>query len=492
MRGRGWRSRRRLALCGGALLALGALAGASVYHGAPARGAGTLESSGRPNIVVVMTDDQDADSVRYMSNVRALAAMGATFRNSFTTFSQCCPSRATFLTGQYAHNHGVFGNVPPLGGYAKLDHSRTLPVWLQRAGYHTVQIGKYLNGYGGERPSTEVPPGWHEWNASIEAPTYQFYGYTLNENGKLVTYGTDEGSYQTDLFARRAVDFIRQRGRERSPFFLYVSFLAPHEGGPIRADDPPGFGTPDPAPRHRGHFASLPLPKPASFNESDVSDKPTSIRSLAPLTQAEIDAVTSSYRQRLESLLAVDEAVAAIVAALREQRLLANTLIIFTSDNGYFHGEHRIPRGKVLLYEPSIRVPLILRGPGVRPGRRLDDLVGNIDLAPTILAAARATAGRRLDGRSLLALARGQGRLPSRDLLIERGPLGGATGHVFTAVRTRNFLYAEYADGQQELYDLVRDPGQLVSRHADPAYATIRNALAQRLARLRICAGSTC
>jgi hypothetical protein len=195
------------------------------------------------------------------------------------------------------------------------------------------------------------------------------------------------------------------------------------------------------------------------------------------------------YQQRLESLLAVDEGVERIVAQLQAVGELDDTLIVFTSDNGFFHGEHRIPNGKVLLYEPSIRVPLILRGPGIPRGRRLTQVVANIDLAPTILDAARAAPGRKLDGRSLLPLARDPGVSWGRDLLLQRG---GGGAQVFHAIRTPRFKYAEYGNGEKELYDLALDPDELQSRHADPAYAGIRDELARRLAALRRCAGAAC
>jgi N-acetylglucosamine-6-sulfatase len=439
----------------------------------------------RPNVVVIMTDDQTVESLRVMTNVKQLLRdRGTSFANSFVTNSLCCPSRATFLTGQYAHNHRVMSNVPPSGGYAKLDHGNTLPVWLQEAGYYTAHVGKYLNGYGRTNP-LEIPPGYDEWNGSVDPSTYSFYGYTLNENGALRTYGS---TYQTDLYARKAVGIIRERAALDDPFFLWVAFLAPHSGGPREPGDPVGQATPVPAPRHRNAFASEPLPRPPGFNERDVSDKPSGIRARPLLSAARIRAIRENYQQRLESLLAVDEAVARIVAALRRSGELGQTLIVFTSDNGFFHGEHRVPAGKVLLYEPSIRVPLILRGPGVPAGRRLTQHVANIDLAPTLVDAADARAGRVMDGRSLLPLVRNPGLRLGRDLLIERGPGPGD----FRAVRAPRYVYAAYANGERELYDLARDRYQLQSRHASPAYRAIRLDLARRLAWLRSCSGATC
>jgi arylsulfatase A-like enzyme len=438
----------------------------------------------RPNIVVLMTDDQTVESLRVMPNVQTLLAdQGVTFDNSFASYPLCCPSRATFLTGQYAHNHGVWGNAAPNGGYYKLDSTNTLPVWLQRAGYQTIHLGKYLNGYG-TRSRTEIPPGWGEWQGTPDPSTYRFLGYTFNENGKLVNYGNTAADYKTDVEAQKAVDIIGRQALDPRPFFLWVAFLAPHSGGPRDPDDPTGLATPSPAPRHRNLFATQPLPIPASFNEADVSDKPAAIRNRPLMTAAKVAAVRESYQQRLESLLSVDEAVGQIVNRLAAIGELDKTYIIFTSDNGFFHGEHRVPNGKVLLYEPSIRVPLIIRGPNIPAGQHRLQSVANIDLAPTIVAATGAQPARIMDGRSLLPFARDSLLYSGRDLLLETPNYG--------AIRSPNWLYAEHTTGERELYNLARDPDELASLHADPASAQTQADLARRLARLRLCAGPTC
>ncbi len=438
----------------------------------------------RPNVVMLMTDDQALESVRVMPNVRGLLAdRGVTFDNNFVSYSLCCPSRSTFLTGQYAHNHGVWGNVSPNGGYYKLDSTNTLPVWLQRAGYQTIHLGKYLNGYG-TRNATEVPPGWGEWYGSIDPTTYRYYNYNLNENGKVVNYGTGAANYQTDVYARKAVDIITRQAVDPRPFFLSVAFLAPHSGQPRDPDDPANQGTPSPAVRHRNYFTTQPLPLPPSFNEIDVSDKPAGIRNRPLLTNARIAAIRENYQQRLESLLAVDDAVGLIVNQLAAIGELDKTYILFTSDNGFFHGEHRVPQGKVLLYEPSIRVPLILRGPDIPAGERRSQFVSNIDLARTIVAATGAQPGRVLDGRSLLPFAQNPRLHSGRDLLLETP--------TYSAIRTPNWLYAEHVTGERELYNLARDRYQLTSLHADLRLIRTRTDLAARLARLRGCAGPVC
>ena len=459
-------------------------------------GTGTAQSSDeRPNVLVIETDDQTVESMRVMPNVqRHLARKGATFTNSFVNFALCCPSRAGLLTGQYGHNNGILGNQPPSGGYDKLDHSNVLPVWLQQAGYRTIHLGKYLNGYDINEDRTSVPQGWSEWHGSLDPTTYRFYNYTLNENGTLVTYGAnrDPRFYQTDFYARRASELIEREAGEPGPFFMWTAFLAPHSGGPRTSDDPDNQGTPDPAPRHRNAFRNEPLPRPPSFNEADVSDKPRGIRNRNRIGANRIAGIRENYRQRLESLLSVDDAVLSVLTALRESDQLDNTVVVFTSDNGFFHGEHRVPSGKVLPYEPSIRVPLVVRGPGVPRGLRLDQLVSNIDVTATVVDYADARAGREMDGRSLRKLFGDDDLEFGRDLLVEGPGQGEANTPSFSAIRTHRFVYVEYRTGDRELYDLAADPYQLQSRHTDPRYAGLRGALAERLANLKGCSGSSC
>jgi arylsulfatase A-like enzyme len=448
----------------------------------------------RPNIVVLETDDQTLSEMEVLPQVRRLiGAQGVTFDDNFDSFSLCCPSRASLLTGQYSHNNGVRGNALPNGGYYKLDSTNTLAVWLKNAGYYTAHVGKYLNGYG-TRNETEIPPGWSEWHGSVDPTTYRYYNYTLNENGTLHTYcATPQPScYQTDVYRDKADTIIRERAG-KGPFFMWVAFLADHSGNPRESDDPAGLGTPVPAPRYRDRFKGTPLPQPPSFNEADVSDKPANIRRRPLLNARRIAAIQENWQQRRETLLAVDDAVASIVETLRSTGQLDNTLVLFTSDNGFFHGEHRVENGKVLLYEPSIRVPLLMRWTGNRSlprGVHRKQLTMNVDYAETILGAAGESVRpqRVEDGVNLLRLWRDGGKELGRDLLIDNSP---GAGH-FDAIRTNHYLYAEYANGDRELYDLRKDPYELQSQHANPTYEQLRLALADRLHKLVSCAGGSC
>jgi N-acetylglucosamine-6-sulfatase len=463
----------------------------------------------RPNIVLIMDDDQSVNLQQFLTKTNAdIGSRGVTFDNSFVNYSLCCPSRSTMLTGQYAHNHGVRGNQLPSGGYSKLAPTlgNTLPVWLQRAGYYTAHIGKFLNGYGATSPDTEVPPGWNEWYGSIDNPdqftggTYTAYGYTLNENGHVVHYGTtpntvDPATYQTDVYSQKAADFIRRRAPSNKPFYLSVAPRDPHSEA--AACDCAG-DNPRAAPRYEGKLAGLTAPRNPDFNEADVSDKPANIKNLPLLNQAGINGVDARYRARAEAVLGVDDLVQNVVSTLQQQGELKNTVLMFTSDNGFFHGEHRVPQGKVRLYEPSIRVPLLIRGPGVPKGVHRRQPVGNVDLAPTILDFAHAKAGRKEDGMSLLPIMRSKRDWPGRGMDLETyftpDPLEDPEDPPlnYQGVRTDRYLYANYGTGEQELYDLRNDPFELQNAVNNPAYAQVKTSLQRLLGGLANCAGRTC
>jgi N-acetylglucosamine-6-sulfatase len=440
----------------------------------------------RPNILVLMTDDQTYDSMAVMPKTRALIGeRGTTFTRSFANYALCCPSRSTLYTGQYAHNHGVLGNKPPYGGFTRLDTSNWLPLWLQAAGYRTMHVGKFLNGYGRDAPAA-VPPGFSDWHGMVDPSTYLFYGFTVFENGVPRSY---PGVYSTDFVTTRANELIGAAAPSKQPFFMSVAFLAPHTGGPREPGDPTGFATPVVAPQYKDALASVALPTPPSFNEPDMSDKPLALQARPPIGAVRAAKIQESYQQRLESLLSVDDGVASILKTLRDTGELDDTLILFTSDNGFFHGEHRVPNGKVLVYEPSIHLPLLMRGPGVPRKATAKQLVTNADLAPTILDAAGATPGRVQDGRSLLDLLANPGIEWGRELLIEGGTAQGLT---FTALRNYRWKYVEHLNGERELYDLADDPYELQSLHARPRYGELLGRLAARLHVLQTCAGRSC
>jgi N-acetylglucosamine-6-sulfatase len=457
------------------------------------------ETVARPNFVFILTDDQDTATMPYMPQVQELLAdEGVTFENAFVTEPLCCPSNVSILTGQYPHNHQILHNFLPLGGWQKFHdqggENSTIATWLQDAGYHTGRIGKYLVDYPNR--TTYVPPGWNDWH-TIYSGFSSYFNYALNENGRVVDYGAKEEEYITDVFTQRAVEFIdRAEANDAQPFFLFFAPTAPHGGaGPN--------GPPTPAPRHHGMFADLRAPRPPSFNEADVSDKPAAIATLPLLTAPQIAAIDLEYQARLESLQALDEGIERIVQTLAERGELENTYIFFTSDNGYHLGQHRLFNGKGQIYEEDIRVPLIVRGPGVAEGETRDHFALNIDFAPTLveLGRARVPADFVVDGKSLLPLL-GEGKPPPhqwrRDFLVEthRAVRNQPPGDILLALRTLDEVYVEHSSrsgtpGARELYDLRRDPYQLQNLY-DVAPKGHLKQLSERLAELAACAGDCC
>lgn len=447
-----------------------------------------------PNVVVIMTDDQTVESMRVMSRTRALLAdQGTTFSDFVTSFPLCCPSRATFLTGQYAFNHGVVDNIGPHGGYYSLDNRQTLPVWLQRAGYATSFVGHYLYRYGSRRPR-EIPPGWDRWFATIDPSTFHYFDYDVNDNGRVVRFGHAEADYQTDVMAERAVSEVERLARGDQPFFLNLWTLAPHVAEPERSPLAPDLQA-VPAPRDLHTFEQQwwTTDEAPAFDEEEVSDKPAFIQEMSRMLPVTQIAAQAHYQRALESLLAVDRAVDRIVTALDDAGVLDDTVIVFTSDNGFLQGEHRVRDAKTLPYEEAIRVPLVIRGPGFPAGATAPQLTANVDLAPTILDLAGVSAGLEQDGQSLLALASDPGGVTDdRAVYVQNAPTGEGDIPHFDGVRVPGYVYAEYAPGARELYDLAADPWELDNVAGDPAYAGLQRHLADLLVALRGCHGESC
>jgi N-acetylglucosamine-6-sulfatase len=476
--------------CAGSGLSLAAAVTVALCVGSADLAAGT-----RHNVVVFMTDDEDLAAHAFMPKTKALIEdQGVTFENYFISYPWCCPSRASILRGQYAHNTNVVGNEPPWGGYETFHglglEQSTLATWLQAAGYRTAMIGKYLNRYVPEKDN--VPPGWNDWYVGGNA--HASYDYVLNENGQAVHYGNRPEDYLNDVLTAKAVQVIRDAAAADEPFFVYVLPYNPHS---------PSVA----APRHEGMFADAALPRTDSFDEVDVSDKPAFIRELPPLSQKQIDYLEYEYRKRIASLQAVDDMVESVIATLRETNQLDDTYVIYSSDNGFHLGQHRLIAGKDTPYDEDIRVPMVMRGPGVPAGKRVEAIVGNIDLAPTIAEIAGVEPPDFIDGRSFLPLLQDPDQLWREAYLIERRRLeeqlirqSRTTGltpeqldqtAVFNGIRTLGSLYVEYGTGERELYDLKADPFQLANRidDVDPALLA---ALEDRLAALASCAADGC
>lgn len=457
---------------GVAVVAASTLAGATVAASARESGQAAAPER-RPNIVLIVTDDQRWDTVWAMPVVtEVLGGHGVTFANSFVVNPLCCPSRANLLTGAYAHTTGVYANSGPNGGYAAFRDSNTIATALDRVDYTTALFGKYLNGYGvdGKPRTRRVPPGWDDWAAFWGGNDY--YGYTLAERNRLVRYGDDRDDYSTSVLARKAVSFV---AHAKEPFFLEFAPYAPH----APAVPPPG---------HEGAFDDFSWWKPPSFDEPDVRDKPRFVQELGRLSPAQRRFATRFRRLQLAATLAVDEAVYSIAKTLESRGVLGKTVIVFTSDNGLAWGAHRLTaRSKWVAYEEAIRVPLIVRYDRLLRQQPRHDarLVLNIDIAPTVAELAGTTLPGA-EGRSLVPLLRTADTRPWRkDFLVEH--LAGPNQQgvpTYCAVRTARHKYVVYATGQVELYDLIRDPHELINIAGRPSSRSLAKTLQARVTTL--------
>jgi N-acetylglucosamine-6-sulfatase len=497
-------------------------------------------ASSQKNVVFILTDDMTTSELSAMPNVQSLiAAEGTTFNEAYVSFPLCCPSRATMLGGRYMHNHGVRGNFPPNGSWLRFEphESNDLSVWLQDDGYYNVHIGKYMNGYPGGTPTIPAPPGdtfpvpqgWDEWYGKVSEDALYFNYQLIEKTGPgavphITFYGDQPSDYQTDVFTDRAVNFVNDKAVANQPFWLNLWFNSPH--GPF-----------DPAPRDLFRFSGTSLPKLPAFNEKDIKDKPKWFRKQAKkrLSKKQAALIDNERRRQEEQLISVDQAVGKLVQKLEDKGILDDTYIIFSSDNGFFRGEHRIATGKYLPYDPASRVPLIIRGPGIPAGAQSNELVWNGDITQTILQIATGSQDNSLDGRSLLPFAQQPQVRSTRSVLLEGDTGPGGTGAesaqssaararearvgvagkrgvkdldqepnaiksatntnkapAYRSIRTDRYEYTLYANGQTELYDMIRDPAQLHSLSADPRYRYVRRWLYDHLVPLSSCAGPSC
>ncbi len=460
-------TRRAVAI---ALVAVG-LAVALRAWPAPDPGASAEPRDARPNIVLIVTDDQRADTLLAMPNVRRLlGGHGVTFRNAFVTTPFCCPSRASILTGLYSHHTGVLSDSPPDGGAPAFDDRSTIATWLHDAGYRTGFVGKYLNAYD-RIGATYVPQGWDEWDAIASEPiASRYYGYTLNENGTLVRYGSSDLDYSTTVLTRRALSFLDDTS---APFLLELAPIAPHRPA-------------TPAPGDDGRFSDVPLERSPAFDEADVSDKPWRAERPSMSPQA-VRFADTLRRSMLDALVEVDRSVGAIVDELRREGMLDDTVIVFTSDNGMLLGDHRLG-GKLWPYEGSIRVPLVVRSPWIDAAQTDDRLALNIDLAPTFAELAGVTPATGVDGRSLADRIRNEREADPWRTAFEVEYLGHAhpagAPPDYRGIRTERYVFVEYDTGWRELYDLREDPDELQNLAGDPARASLIRSLRRRLDRL--------
>jgi arylsulfatase A-like enzyme len=422
-----------------------------------------------------------------MPRTRAeLADQGVEFPQAFMTTPLCCPSRASILTGSYAHRTGVYKNGGANGGADDFEDAQSLAVWLQAAGYRTSLIGKYLNGYNNlwaSGSSPYVPPGWTIWQGLKKVSFFDWIFVQPDGIGGYVEFpgGSAESDYLTDVMRERAKTFISEAVGAGEPFFLYLAFKAPHL---------PQI----PAPRHDGLFQAIQPWRPPSYNEADVSDKPTWVQNLAPQNSAALDQIRID---QLEMLQAVDEAIGGnpafgivgIMEHLRSLGVADDTLVVYFADNGWYWGEHRL-RAKNNPYEEAIRSPMFVRYPKLAPLPRAEERFAlNIDLAPTFAELAGAGVPIAHDGQSLVRVLDGTQPAWRTDFLAESWP----TSHPWALVREGQWKYTELplVPGdpatlfETELYDLVSDPYELTNVASDPGNAARVAAMAARLRALR-------
>lgn len=451
----------------------------------------------KPNIIFILADDLNYErgDWNHYPALKALAAQGLTFRNHFVTNALCCPSRASILRGQYSHNTGIFTNAGVDGGFKRFRalgrENSTVATWLRAAGYRTAMMGKYLNGY---KAATPQPPGWTTWAAGGAA--YAQYNYDLNVNGHVEHHGNAPSDYLQDVLTAKALDFIA--GPE--PFFLYLASYSPHSPTPH-------------APRHDNTFPGANAPRGPTYNEPDVSHQPPWLKAQQLMGPDEIAQTDIRYRLRLQAMLAVDDTIGALTAALATAGKLDNTHMFFTSDNGFHLGQHRLANGKETQFDEDLHVPLLVRGPGVPAGHAVDAMTVNMDFAPTFAQLANATTPAFVDGRSLVPLLNGVpptggwrkvfllehrlGPIESialdEDLAADIDPTPSAYTQErqpsFVGVRTTRYSYARM-DGQTALYDIILDPYQHINVAATkPAQ---RNRLDHLTTALVNCAGQSC
>ena len=466
-----------------------------------------------PNIIFILTDDMAATDLAYMPNtIKLIQNQGISFDKFFVSISLCCPSRTSLLRGQYAQNTKITDNALPYGGFDRVYalglEKSMLPDWLKQAGYRTALFGKYLNFYPGMAGKTYIPPGWDVWASPVDGYPYTEYNYTLNENGALVKYGNTPQDYGTDVYSSLALTFIKDGISRNQPFFAYIATYAPHH--PYT-----------PAPRHAGTYSTLSLPRPPSFNQANLSGEKGTFLWKYPLTSKQINDLQTDYRLRIELLQAVDEMVGKIVDTLTAAGKMNDTYIIFTSDNGYHLGQHRLPAGKNTPYEEDILVPFLVSGPGIRSGIHIKELTGNIDIAPTIAELAGASAPSFVDGRSLIPFLFDQpvsqwrqayllqrALIPAgekdNDSAEESQASGEPSGLIeppdssydnvplaYNGLRTQQYTYLEFYNGVVQIFDLNKDPYE-VNNFVKTAYPALLEKLHLWLAKLKNCAADLC
>ncbi|MFJ9392277.1 sulfatase-like hydrolase/transferase [Nocardioides sp. NPDC101246] len=456
----------------------------------------------KPNLLMITVDDLSALDMDYLPSVKKLVGeSGVTFTDAVAPTPICVPARASLLSGQYAHNHGAHTIHGPEGGYPSFDDSATLATSLQEAGYATVFTGKYLNEYGEAGSERDLPPGWDEWRATVDPSTYNYLGAKFNVSGRLVK----PKGYSTTVItkqAQAALKAVLKDGRKKpgaagKPWFQWVNYVAPHIGGPTEKGDPkqrfPGtkgaIGVPVPDEQDRDAYADKPIPQQPNLFPEARKKFPKGSPSRKNPSQIEKDAYRLSYQRRIESARSLDRNIASLLGGLKKSGDLARTLVVFTSDNGFSSGYHNF-NGKLWYYEESLRIPVLMSGPGVPKGREVATTLTNPDIATTLLAAAGAGDPHEPDGIDIMPWLRAPEQ--TRVVPIEAWPTTDGTSRLWSGVRVGPWTYVELDNGEVELYDRATDPYEMTNLADDPSHAETVSQLADLTEKYRDCSGDSC
>ncbi|MGW7487211.1 sulfatase family protein [Streptomyces sp. NPDC054786] len=464
--------------------------------GSPDANGGSPDANGgkKPNILYVLTDDLSWNLVKYMPHVQQLMQKGTTFSNFFATDSQCCPSRSSILTGEFPHNTGVYDNAGNDGGYGAFkshgNEKKCFGARLQKAGYQTGFMGKYLNEYNPAKTqgtsSPFVPPGWNEWD--VAGNGYPEYNYKINENHHVEKKGHSPQDYLTDVISDRATKFIDQSAKSHKPFMLETATFAPHAPA-------------TPAPEDMGKFGGTKAPENSAYGKA-TENAPKWQQSLKPLTDQQKASIDKKFRKRVRSVQAVDRMIGHLEQQLKANGQDKDTYLVFGSDNGFHMGEHNLLPGKQTIYDSDIQVPMMVTGPGVPANRKVSALAQNTDMNPTFQElAGLKPSSTSVDGRSLAGLMQGKSESDWRkSVLVEHHHADDATGDPdkqkreegdppdYMAIRTDSEVYAEYSDGEKEYYTPNSDPDETDNKIGSLSPAK-RDALHKKLLALHHCKG---
>ncbi|KAM0289125.1 hypothetical protein ACHAO9_006345 [Fusarium lateritium] len=483
-------------------------------------------SNGKKNIVFILVDDQDdaLDSVSYMPKLKEnIIDKGTSFVNHFTTTAICCPARVALWTGKQPHNTNVTDVSPPYGGYPKFVsqglNSNYLPIWLQQGGYETYYTGKLFNSHTINNYNEPFPAGWTGTNFLLDPGTYDYLNPIYQRNQEAPVH--HKGEHTSDLISKYAHDLLEGAIDSKNPFFVAIAPIAPHSN--INVDREPGspMTIPIPAERHSHLFEGVKVPRTENFNPDSPSGV-SWIHKLSQLNESSVAYIDNYYRARLQTLQGVDEIVEQVTKQLEDAKLLDETYIIYSSDNGFHLGQHRLPPGKECGFDEDIRVPLFIRGPGVSAGSVEKAVTTHIDLAPTLLKLAGVELRKDFDGTPIPVLP-DQGNKRHEHVAVEywgtaiaEGEVGGFDGkgqinmpnNTYKGVRIVhedcNLYYSAWCNNEHELYNLKTDPGQLNNLFTRDDEVTVSKSLLGTTTRqvlnrldalmlvLKSCKGNTC